>query len=213
MIEPHPSAPLGEVKTLSHYSTSDFSPGHSILCRNNAPLVAFAYALLRRDIPCVILGKDFGNQLASLVKKMRATSLEDCSERLDKYFTREISKAVDEDKSPERLYDQQDCLRFFIESLDEDSRTVESLLAKIDLMFGEPADGNLHSKVCLSSIHKSKGLEFQTVYILDRHLCPSKYATQPWQQEQESNLMYVATTRSMLRLFYISSDCWKKDSE
>lgn len=210
MIEPHPSAPLGEVKTLTQYTTSDFSPGHCILCRNNAPLVSMAYGLLRRDIPCVILGKDFGNQLASLVKKMRATSLEDCAERLDKYFSREIEKVLNEDKSPERLYDQRDCLHFFIESLDEDSRSVDSLLAKIDLMFGEPADGNLHSKVCLSSIHKSKGLEFNTVFILDRHLCPSKYATQPWQQEQETNLLYVAVTRSMNKLYYITSDNWKQ---
>ncbi len=184
-----------------------------VLCRNNAPLVAFAYSLLHRDIPCLVLGKDFGAALAALVKKMNATSLEDCETRLRAYFQREITKTVDEGRSPEALQDKHSCLEFFIASLDEDSRSVASLLAKIDLMFGEPQDGNLHSKVILSSIHKSKGLEFPKVFILDRGLCPSKYAVQPWQQEQERNLMYVAITRCMSELYYISSDSWKENIE
>jgi superfamily I DNA/RNA helicase len=210
-IKPHADAIEGKVEHLSVYNSTHFQPGHAILCRNNAPLVAFAYSLLKRDIPCVVLGKDFGAQLVSIVKKMRATSLEDCCERLDKYFTREIAKAVDEDKNPERLADQRDCLMFFVESLDEDSRSVESLIAKIDLMFGEPSDGNLDRKVVLSSIHKSKGLEFPVIFFLDRGLLPSKYATQPWQSQQEKNLGYVATTRWQRELYYIQSGCWKKD--
>jgi superfamily I DNA/RNA helicase len=35
------------------------------------------------------------------------------------------------------------------------------------------------------------------VFWLDRHgTCPSKWARQAWQQEQERNLMYVAATRA-----------------
>ncbi len=102
------------------------------------------------------------------------------------------------------------CIAFFINGLDEDSRTVASVLAKVDLMFGEATDKDLSSRVVLCSIHKSKGLEWPTVFFLDRNLLPSKFATQPWQRKQEANLGYVAVTRSMHTLYYISSDCWKQ---
>ncbi|MEY9138574.1 superfamily I DNA/RNA helicase [Bradyrhizobium diazoefficiens] len=50
----------------------------------------------------------------------------------------------------------------------------------------------------LSTIHKSKGREWQRVFWLDRlNTCPSKYAKLEWELEQEMNLCYVAATRSM----------------
>lgn len=209
MITSHPSAPVGIVQSLGQYEASLFKPGSVVLCRNNAPLVAFAYGLLQRDVPCRILGRDIGAALAKIVTQMRATSLDHLGERLSQWHERELSKALREDRSPETISDQYNCLLFFIRGLDEDSRTVPSLLAKIDLMFGEATDRDLHGRVVLCSIHKSKGLEFPTVFFLDRALLPSKYAIQPWQRRQESNLGYVAVTRSMHSLYYISSDNWK----
>ncbi len=59
--------------------------------------------------------------------------------------------------------------------------------------------------------HKSKGLEFETVYHLDPFLIPSKWAmklaedgddSQLW---QERNLRYVIETRSMDSLFFINT--------
>lgn len=206
LIESHPDALDGDVRTLDKYSSADFPPNSAILCRNNSPLVSFAYTLLMRDIPCRILGRDIGKQLSDIVTKCRATNIEDLIERLKSWRDREVLRAEGESRSPERILDQHDCLRFFIQSLDHDSQTIASLLAKIDLMFTD--DVALKNRVTLSSIHKAKGLEYPVVFILDRHLCPSKFAAQPWQQQQERNLMYVAITRSMDKLFYISSDCW-----
>ena len=65
-------------------------------------------------------------------------------------------------------------------------------------------DGNGH-RTTLSTIHRAKGMEAHTVYILDGHLMPSKYATQPWQQVQETNLKYVAVTRSLDTLYFVES--------
>jgi hypothetical protein len=50
-IEPHPDAKDGLVQSLPSYDTATFTPGSVILCRLNAPLVAFAYALIQRDVP------------------------------------------------------------------------------------------------------------------------------------------------------------------
>lgn len=208
-ILPWDSSPEGEVKTLVRYTPSLFTLGSAILCRNTAPLVAHAYALLTRDIPCVILGKDIGASLAALVKKMRASHLPDLIAKLLKWSVRESQRAITEGRSPETIVDQHECILFFISSLDEDSQTIPDLLAKIDLMFSDTADPR--TRVVLSTIHKAKGMEYRTVFILDRGLLPSKYATQPWEREQERNLLYVAQTRAQETLVYISSDSWEKE--
>lgn len=209
MITSHPNAPEGEVRELPSYTPALFVPPCIILCRNTAPLVGFAYALLQRDVPCTILGRDIGTQLTTLVKKMRAQTLAELREKLYAWRMREVERLNSEGRSPERVEDQFSCLIFFISGLDEDSRTIPDLIAKIELMFSEEAGPN---KVTLSTIHKAKGLEYPTVFILDRHLCPSRYARLPWQKEQEKNLMFVAVTRSMDRLFFITSECWKHET-
>lgn len=207
-IESHPSAPEGEVKRLEQYVPTDFPSSACILCRNTAPLVGFAYSLLKRDVSCRILGRDIGANLISLIKKLRPIDLTDFDAKLQKWLDREVERAIGEDRSPERLYDQAECLRFFVDSLDEDSRTVESLVAKIELMFTDQPEA---TRLTLSTVHKAKGLEFETVFILDREkYMPSRWAAQEWQKIQEQNLLYVAVTRAKLNLVYITSDCWKQ---
>lgn len=207
-IESHPSAPEGEVRHVAYYSSTDFPPSGAILCRNTAPLVAFAYALLKRDVPCRILGRDIGASLISIVKKLRPINLDDFLDKLQKWSDREAERCFKEDRSPERIYDQAECLRFFVDSLDEDSRTVDSLLAKIELMFTDQPEA---TRLTLSTVHKAKGLEFETVFILDfdRYM-PSRYAQQDWQKVQERNIIYVAVTRAKRTLVYINSECWKQ---
>lgn len=212
MITSHPDAIEGEVATLRDYSPSLFQPNSAILCRNTAPLIAFAYQLLQRDIPCKILGRDIGTQLRNIVTKIRATTIEDFETRLETWFSRERKKAGEEGRSTERVEDQYSCLKFFIHGLDEDSRTVNDLVAKIDLMFTDDTD-NGQSRVTLGTIHRVKGLEWPLVFLLDRDLIPSKYALSAAARKQEANLGYVAVTRSMAKLFYISSDCWKTEKE
>lgn len=206
-IESHPSAPEGEVKWLEAYSVSDFPPSGCILCRNTAPLVGFAYSLLKRDVSCRILGRDIGANLISIIKKLRPINLEDFDLKLQVWLDRETAKAIAEDRNPERLYDQAECLRFFVDSLDEDSRTVDSLIAKIELMFTDQPQA---TRLTLSTVHKAKGLEFETVFILDFHkYMPSRWAQQEWAKVQEQNIIYVAVTRAKSTLVYINTDCWK----
>ena len=207
-IESHPSAPEGEVKHLGTYASADFPLSACILCRNTAPLVGFAYSLLKRDVSCRILGRDIGANLISIIKKLRAINLDDFEAKLAVWLERETTKAVAEDRNPERLYDQAECLKFFIETLDEDSRTVDSLVAKIELMFVEQPNA---TRLTLSTVHKAKGLEFETVFILDfDKYMPSRWAQQAWQKVQEQNIIYVAVTRAKNTLIYINSDCWKE---
>lgn len=209
MIQSHPDALEGSVTTLPRYVPSDFPLGSAVLCRNIAPLVAFAYGLLQRDVPCRILGRDIGKQLTDVVRKLRALDLSNLQDKLTAWEQRESERAELDGRNPERIYDQAACIRFFCRGLDEDSQTVADLLAKIDLMFTDDSSGA--ARVTLSTVHKSKGLEYPTVFLLDRaKLMPSRYAEQPWQKVQERNLLYVAVTRAQERLVYINSDNWKE---
>ena len=67
-----------------------------------------------------------------------------------------------------------------------------------------PLPPNSPLRLTLSSIHKSKGLEWPTVFLLGRNAwMPSKFATLPWMQEQEANLTYVAITRAKENLIEV----------
>ena len=211
LITHHPAAPSGIVQKLTLYDASLFTPGSAVLCRNTAPCVAFAYALLKRDVSCRILGRDIGATLVALVRKLRAVGLEDLRSKLNAWSEREVTRAIGEGRSPEGVQDKTDCLAMFISALDEDSRTIPDLIAKIELMFTDDAE-NAASRVTLSTVHKSKGLEYPTVFILDAdRLMPSRFAKQHWQKEQERNIQYVAITRAQNALYYITSDRWKTE--
>ena len=82
--------------------------------------------------------------------------------------------------------------------------SVTQLYQEIESVFSD-YDPTKPPRLTLSSVHKSKGLEWPTVYLLGRNLwMPSQFATQPWMEEQEQNLIYVAITRAKETLYEIT---------
>lgn len=203
-IEARENAPEGCVKQLDTVNLADFTTQDLVVCRNNAPLVSLAFKFLVAHKPVRIMGRDFGEQLVQLIQKMKATNLEDLEQKLNDYTDKEIAKATAKrnESKVERLNDQRDSINAIIYGMPEDSLTVDAVLDVIRRLFTESGGTN---RTTLSSIHRAKGMEAHTVYILDGHLMPSKYATQPWQLVQEQNLKYVAVTRSLDSLYFINS--------
>jgi superfamily I DNA/RNA helicase len=76
-----------------------------------------------------------------------------------------------------------------------------SLLQKIDSLFANSKD--VRGAVRLSTIHRAKGLEAESVWILRGDLMPHPMAKVAWEKEQEDNLIYVAVTRTKDRLLFI----------
>jgi DNA helicase-2/ATP-dependent DNA helicase PcrA len=72
---------------------------------------------------------------------------------------------------------------------------VELVCEEIDKIFGDNVGKEC---VLLSTIHKSKGREWDKVLWLQTG--PSPWAKQDWEIEQEVNLCYVATTRAKKEL-------------
>ena len=67
--------------------------------------------------------------------------------------------------------------------------------------------------VQLLSGHKSKGLEWDTVYHLDPHRVPSPFAKEGEALEQELNVRYVIETRAKKELFFIRLDGFNGELE
>jgi superfamily I DNA/RNA helicase len=200
-IEASPTAAQGVVQTLEKWQPKDFTKDDAILCRNTAPLVTTAYTILRESVPCRILGREIGQGLVNLIKKMGARDIDSLLDRLDAYFERESAKfmAKGQEGKAAQLEDRVTTVRVFVEQLPEMNRTVPALITLIEGLFSDVQNGCL----TLCTVHKAKGLEWNRVYILDEFLMPSKYARQAWQQQQETNLQYVAVTRAKQELKFI----------
>ena len=87
---------------------------------------------------------------------------------------------------------------------------VDVIIAELEYMFKTIDDSEA---ITLCTIHKSKGLEANVVYILNEFLIPSKFAKSSVQLEQEQNLKYVARTRAKEEMYYLNIKNDKDESE
>lgn len=197
-IKAHDGAPEGEVHTTPKpLEECDVKPGDFVLCRLSAPVVQAAYSLLRAGIPAVVRGRDIGTGLVRLLEKLKATSIDDAQSRLNKWEEAEIKKAKDDEAKQASAMDRAETLRLFLNMSD----SLDDFRARIERMFSN--DNNEGVVVC-STIHKAKGLEAERVFLIDRDKMPHKSARQPWQIQQEMNLIYVAITRAKRFLQYVT---------
>ncbi len=223
-IQAWDGAPEGSVtvaRSEDQVRLSDFAPGDAILCRVNAPIVTLAYKFIGNGQACTVLGRDIGQGLVKLVRKLSGSGksraaregkgLDEVIERLGEYEVREVGNALAKGLEGKAIAIQDKCasLRAAIDALPENQRSVESLVAWIERLFSDEKDEKAkatgQNRVTLSTVHKAKGLEWNKVWILDRSRMPSKWARQAWQIEQEENLIYVATTRAKVDLVMVES--------
>jgi superfamily I DNA/RNA helicase len=203
-IEAADTAPEGEVYRLgSKWDASAFKALDLVVCRTTKPLISLAYKLLKARVPVRIMGREIGEGLKSLVSKMNAKGIDALIEKLNAYAARETekAKAKHNEAKIEQIQDKVDCVLFLIDSLTETTRTIPALIDVIDSLFADKANA-----VVLATIHKSKGLEADRVFWLNSSKCPSKWAKQPWQIQQEMNLCYVAITRAKSVLTFIEDE-------
>ena len=217
-IEAAPDAPEGVIShglppgvKLAEY----FTPDVSVLCPYNAPLVKFAFRLIREKIAVRVLGKkEIGAPIAKTLQKLGATTVGEAVERLGEYYTEKRAKINqnDEDKL-QALQDRYDTLMVFLDDAPSND-TVDSVVARIEALFADRPDDEDDEEtpwiLTLSTIHKAKGLEWDKVVLLDTDgLYSTTRKGKPipeWEIEQKMNLLYVGMTRPHLELVYLSSE-------
>jgi len=179
-------------------------PGDLVICRNTAPLVSLAFAFIRARKPCMVRGRGIGEGLKALVRRMRATTIPGLMDSIQRWRADQTEALQSEDGAPDealqRVIDQSDSL--FV--LAADSSSVEELLQTIEELFSDKEPNNL---VCLSTIHRAKGLEANRVWIYEPGLMPSRPGVM-----QELNLLYVALTRAKQELYLVDHETRRKDA-
>lgn len=205
-IEAADTAPQGMVREVLG---PDFlklvpEPMDVILCRNTKPLVELAYDYLRRGIPCHVEGKDIGRGLLVLARKWKVRKAHTLLSKLDQYAERETQRfmARKQEAKAAAVNDKVATLKIIISGLAPEA-TIQDLSARIGSLF-QDSDDNTPSRLTLSTVHKSKGREWERVWLYGRNkYMPSGYARQPWQLQQEDNLCYVAVTRAKHELIEV----------
>lgn len=173
----------------------DAQEGDFILCRNNAPLVDAFITLLRQGKKCTILGKEFGDELVSLIDSVEDVwgleqVLENMISKLQKKGVKSPTKCEAYDKLNEKVN--------VLLSLYEYFGDLETVRSRIYDIFVE----NASRGITLSTIHRSKGLEADRIFFLQPELLPSKYATTELALYAEKCLQFVAITRARKSLIY-----------
>lgn len=201
MITAAPNAPLGSVLTLPSYSPADFPPTSAILCRNTTPLITFAFDLLRRNAACHIVGRDIAVGLEKLLDRCDDGTPGTFSNRLLQIKLAECERLRRKGKleAADAFSDRCSALAIIARG----ATSVAQIRQQLAKVF---ADG---PGITLSTGHRAKGLEWETVFLLDWSLLPSKYATTVAALRQEKNLQYVMVTRAKLNLCFINSANWK----
>lgn len=208
-MECREGAPDGEI--VHNVSIKDIHDGDMVLCRTKMPLIKLYMRYLRMGVKSYVRGQDIGLNLLRMVDKTEQIVL-NVSLQKDGVFARlyddlfeernrlMIKRGMDlEDATlSNQIMNKYDSIKA-LEILAEGLTSARNLHDRIENVFAESADG-----VCLSTIHKAKGLEANNVYILCKTLMPSRLATQDWEKEQEQNLMYVAYTRAKYKLGFVS---------
>jgi superfamily I DNA/RNA helicase len=208
-IEPRKDAPAGEVNATIDTSPL-FSPegGDLVVCRKNAPLISYAWKLIKARKPVYIVGGTLSKSLKSIIKKVRGERKDLLLSEFVPLLMAWVDKRCNQmqawqrntDDAREQLQDQRDTLVLLSRECPGDG--VKHLEDMIDDIFSA---AKRPSSVILASIHRAKGLESSTVWWLHPENCPSKMARTPKALYQERNLQFVAATRAKNRLVLVAS--------
>lgn len=189
-IEVATTAKEGIVETIPSSKLLEMvKPGDFILSRINAPLIGYCFDLIKAGVAANIQGKDVGKGLTALLKKSGASTVTEFLSWLATWREFECMRLSARNKSIDAVNDKADCL----EALCDGTDSMAEVNSKIDKIF---TDGDDKTRVILSSTHKAKGLERQTVYLLRDTYKPGK-------TQEESNLLYVGITRAIENLYYV----------
>lgn len=171
-------------------------PGDMSLCRTNAPMVECVFQLIKQGRKAILLGRDIGDGLSTLVKRMKTNDLPEFYRKLAEHVDREVYKLAvsGKDTLAALMLDKRDCIL----AMSEGCASVDELINRIQTIFSDEKEG-----IVFSSIHKAKGLEAKNVFILHPELMPHPRARQSWEKKQEKNIGYVAHTRALENLTFV----------
>lgn len=214
--------------------------GDMVVCRLNKPLGEFAMKIMRQPgLRVLVMGReDFYDDIEKMFKPLASKmerdgidfsrfgvvvdqQIEKVRKNYEELYDDDTAKV---DKAMEKVEDGYGFLRSVWEGLSETTINARTMPEFAEYLFGNggllQADSTLtleelrKTRVVLSSIHRAKGDEADTVWWIGPDLEGGKKkkprpgeSPQPekaWKVQEEKNLKYVATTRAKHRLVKIA---------
>lgn len=207
-IEPAPGKATGTLKTWTAEDGSyRVREGIVVLCRTTAPLVTNAYKLIKQGRKAIVLGREIGKGLITLIKQQKADDLVTLRDNLQKWSFREIERLEGKEHKQEAIRDKVDCILVLAEMLPV-GQDIDHLITRIEGLFTDSSDNR---GITFCTVHKSKGLEWDEVVILDAHKMPAAWAKKDWQRKQEVHVAYVAYTRAREVLTLVPAEFFEAD--
>lgn len=184
-------------KILNQYGRIKLGPNDlMVICPTNAPLISMMFNMQKRGIKSYINGGDITGSMMTFVKKHMDQGMS--------VLRVEVQRKLDQIGNRKNSTSKQNQLDLY-EALDNicmECTTADLVVKSINNMF---SDVRRPGWIELSSIHKAKGREADTIVIWNIDRCQSPYSELPWQFQQDRNLEYVATTRAKRTLYCIRS--------
>jgi DNA helicase II / ATP-dependent DNA helicase PcrA len=181
-----------------------------VICRITSRLISLCYFFIANKIKATVKGRDIGIGLKTVLYKMglpREFDKKKFDEVSSKFFKKEADFYMKNNMEDmmDSLNDKIDCIKIIFENSSRNIKTISDFEAEIDSIFDDNVNG-----VVLCTVHRAKGLEADSVFILDEHLMPYYRAKTEEDYRQEMNLRYVALTRSKENLYFSYSPQDKK---
>lgn len=177
-----------------------------ILSRTTKPLIGLYFDLLEKGVRARVVGKDIEAGLTELAEDCMSDTKEGVLQKLElKFDVLETELRAMGIQKPQETPSWR--------ALTEKFQVINLILRKIEdtLDLIPTIKEMFHDKrqaARLMTIHRSKGLENDRVFIIEKvdgqPLMPSKWARQEWEHIQERNLSFVAYTRPKSELIFIN---------
>ncbi len=174
-------------------------PGDFVLSRTNKPLIKLFFEFFLRKKKAIVKGSDFGSKILAVAAKYskKEDMLTDLDYHLKKYRIELIDGGVTDVDKHYGYVDQRDFVEL-VNMIAKTITTMSQIKTRINEIFYDKAK---EPSIMLMSVHKSKGLEADRVFIIKPQDLPMEQPLE-WMQQQELNLKYVAITRAKKELIY-----------
>lgn len=177
-----------------------FAPGDCALSRTNRAMIPLCFKLIRDGKKATIQGADFKKKILGLINGFSKNDISELYQKLDLWRERNM-KYTKSNSGLEAIEDTYETLRFFADQ----SGSVQEMITVVGKIFSDEI-----TEYKFSTAHRSKGLEWKNVFIIDSDNFMMTRNKKPWELQQEQNLVYVAVTRAKENLVNILAE--KKES-
>lgn len=200
-LQAAPTAPDGEIEEGVPFDSlaAKVRPGDLVISPVNAPLIKSCLRLIGRKVPSFVRGRAIGDGLLAVLNGIKeARTVADLEMGVLSWLNKELGRLSRKEGSEDAQEAANDRASGLLAVLDACDSPGDAPVLIVRLF----AEGQRTDQVTFSSVHRAKGDEADTVYLLN---IPGRAPAREWQVQQNRNLRYVALTRSKNRLIFVDA--------